>query len=267
MESISSKDALKRKQFVLGSKIKDTHWISVFNRTVDEIKVDFYDICSNLHILNESMFAEIYEEVATTYNVTTIETTDELLNSNLGEVMTNIMDKYEGEIRDSIHEAFVFIDKSCDTLIDKCRLFARLTRKDALLLNKRANLTRKAMVSQIEYFTKEVSKQFSSNMADYLASLKESVEFIEELNKEDVTEDEFINIEDINNKRYKIKKIYKYEEMSKLAEDNNNIYKRSKGDHRIYEHSGTNKIVVIPAHSLGLGLSIRIQKQIFDNAS
>ena len=54
--------------------------------------------------------------------------------------------------------------------------------------------------------------------------------------------------------------------MSRLAEDNNYIYKRSKGDHRIYEHSDTNKIVVIPAHSLGLGLSVRIQKQIFDNA-
>ena len=266
MEIITTKDALNRKKFVLGAKRKDTHWISVFNRAVDEIKIEFYDICSNLHILNESMFAEIYDEIATTYNVTTVESIEELANSNLGELMIDIMNKHEDEIRSSIREAFIFVDKSCDSLVDKCRLFGRLTRKDALLLTKRANLTRKAMFSQIEYFTKEVSKQFSRNMSEYLESLKESVKFIEELNKENINEDEFIDIEDMNHKKYKIKKIYKYEEMSRLAEDNNYIYKRSKGDHRIYEHSDTNKIVVIPAHSLGLGLSIRIQKQIFDNA-
>ena len=265
MEKISSKDILSRR-FMLGSKVKDVNWISIFNKAVDEVKIEFYDICSNLHVLNESMFAEIYDEVTTTYNITTVASINELIDSNLGELMIDVMNKYEDEIKDSIHKAFVFIDDSCDDIVNKCKLFGRITRKDVLLLNRRANLTRKAMVSQIEYFTKEVSRQFSTNMSEYLESLKESIQFIEELNKQESEQDTFVDVECSNNKRYKIKKIYKYEDMSKLAEDNNYIYKRSKGDHRIYEHNTTNKIVVIPAHSLGLGLSVRIQKQIYDNA-
>ena len=266
MQHIATSNYFEDKRFMLGTKRKNKNWISVFNNTVDELKVEFYDICSNLHILNESMFEEIYEEVTQTYNLTTVDSMEDLSNSNLAELMTDIMDKYEDDIRSSIKEAFVFIDNSYDILIDKCRLFARITYKDALLLNKRANLTRKAMVSQIEYFTKEVSKQFSDNMNDYLESLKESVRFIEELNSKDIDDNESIDLEDLNHKKYSIKKIYKYEEMSRLAEENNYVYKRSNGDHRIYAHNDTNKIVVIPAHQLGLGLSIRIQKQIFDNA-
>ena len=256
----------QNKRFILGTKRKNMNWISVFNSTVDELKIEFYDICSNLHILNESMFSEIYEEITQTYNLTTIDSIEELADSNLSELMTEIMDKYEDDIRSSIKDAFKFIDNSHHVLIDKCRMFATITYKDALLLNKRANLTRKAMVSQIEYFIKEVSRQFSTNMNDYLESLRESVRFMEELNNQSDDSDESVHLQDLNNKKYKIKKIYKYEEMSRLAEENNYIYKRSKGDHRIYEHSNTNKIVVIPAHPLGLGLSIRIQKQIFDNA-
>lgn len=266
MQNVATADYFENKRFMLGTKRKNMNWISVFNRTVDELKIEFYDICSNLHILNESMFSEIYEEVTQKYNLTTVDSMEELSNSNLSELMIEIMDKYEDELRSSIKEAFEFIDNSYDILIDKCRLFARITYKDALLLNKRANLTRKAMISQIEYFTKEVSKQFSNNMNDYLESLKESVRFIEELNRKDIDDNESIDLEDLNHKKYTIKKIYKYEEMGRLAEENNYVYKRSKGDHRIYEHNYTNKIVVIPAHPLGLGLSIRIQKQIFDNA-
>lgn len=266
MQDVATTNYFEDKRFMLGTKRKNMNWISVFNNTVDELKVEFYDICSNLHILNESMFSEIYEEVTQTYNLTTIDSMDELLDSNLSELMIKIMNKYEDEIRNSIKEAFKFVDNSYDILIDKCRLFARITYKDALLLNKRANLTRKAMISQIEYFTKEVSRQFSTNLNDYLESLKESVRFIEELNSQNIDSNESIDLEDLNHKKYKIKKIYKYEEMSRLAEENNYVYKRSKGDHRIYEHSNTNKIVVIPAHPLGLGLSVRIQKQIFDNA-
>ena len=54
--------------------------------------------------------------------------------------------------------------------------------------------------------------------------------------------------------------------MGRLAISNGYEYKRSNGSHDVYEHTKTNKIIVIPAHSLGLGLSIKIQKQIFNNA-
>lgn len=60
---------------------------------------------------------------------------------------------------------------------------------------------------------------------------------------------------------------FNYKEVIKLAVDNGYEYKWSRGSHNIYEHKNTNKIVVIPTHTLGLGLSKKIQKQILENAA
>lgn len=53
-----------------------------------------------------------------------------------------------------------------------------------------------------------------------------------------------------------------FKDLIKLAESNDYFYERSNGDHRIYKHNSTGKIVVIPYHNLGQGLSFAIQKQI-----
>lgn len=59
---------------------------------------------------------------------------------------------------------------------------------------------------------------------------------------------------------------YDYKSVVKLALEHGYEYKWSKGSHSIYEHSKSNKIVVIPTHSLGVGLSKKIQKQIVNNS-
>ncbi|NFS11568.1 type II toxin-antitoxin system HicA family toxin [Clostridium botulinum] len=65
--------------------------------------------------------------------------------------------------------------------------------------------------------------------------------------------------------RNKYKKIFDYKEMVKLAENNNYEYSRCCGDHAIYVHKDSFKIVVIPQHELGFGLMLDIQKQIKEN--
>lgn len=60
---------------------------------------------------------------------------------------------------------------------------------------------------------------------------------------------------------------FDYKEMSKLAEDKGFEYKWSKGSHKIYEHKNTHKGLVIPTHTLGLGLSRVILKQIDSNSN
>ena len=47
-----------------------------------------------------------------------------------------------------------------------------------------------------------------------------------------------------------------------MAESKGFVYNRSNGDHRVYKHKETNKIVVIPSRDVGRGLSFAIQKQI-----
>ena len=61
------------------------------------------------------------------------------------------------------------------------------------------------------------------------------------------------------------KKIFSYKEMLRLAQQNGYNHKRTTGDHLILQHQESQKIIVIPAHSLGYGLMLEIQKQIKQN--
>nr|WP_321026989.1 type II toxin-antitoxin system HicA family toxin [Clostridium neonatale]DAW05994.1 MAG TPA: HICA protein [Caudoviricetes sp.] len=64
----------------------------------------------------------------------------------------------------------------------------------------------------------------------------------------------------------KKQKIFNYKELNSLAEKNGYIYRNYNGDHKIYIHQKSNKIVVIPQHTIGYGLSMEIQNQIKINA-
>lgn len=79
---------------------------------------------------------------------------------------------------------------------------------------------------------------------------KKSIDLINESNK---------------NARQQMLKIFNYKDMIKLAKEHNYREVRYHGDHLILLHNETNKMVVIPAHNLGYGLMIKIQKQIKDN--
>ena len=61
-------------------------------------------------------------------------------------------------------------------------------------------------------------------------------------------------------------KIFDYKEMNKFAEINNYRFARIKGDHKVYVHNVTNKIAVIPQHTLSRGLMFSLQNQIKQNA-
>lgn len=62
------------------------------------------------------------------------------------------------------------------------------------------------------------------------------------------------------------KKIFDYKEMFKLAEQLGYMKERVAGDHFIFRHNKTNKIVPIPRRTIGYGLMCDIQRQIKANA-
>lgn len=249
----------------LGVGLKTMHWISAFNLAVDELRDEVYDKCSNVYSVNEAMFSEIYEKVTEAYNITTIESVEDLKKPEFNDLMVGILKAHKDNIMESVKEAYEFSQKAPFIIINRCLSLSRPGKKDFHLLKKRASLTHKAIVAQIDYFLKETIENFNDNMEDYLDSLVDSFEFLDRLNESDDIEEEIDLTEDAC-KKHKIQKIYNYEDMGKLALLNGYKYKRSNGSHDVYEHSETNKIIVIPAHSLGLGLSIKIQKQIFNNA-
>ncbi len=105
-------------------------------------------------------------------------------------------------------------------------------------------------------------------LTDIIDFIKEYGEILQQTKKFD----DFINklpelpIEVENKtKTPQIQKIFDYKNLQNIAINNGYKYKWSSGDHNIYEHPTTKNIVVIPAHKIGLGLSIKIQKQIYNN--
>lgn len=245
---------------------KKMHWISAFNIAVDELRGEVYDKCSKVYSTNESMFSEIYEKVTESYNFNTINSIDDLRSPEFSELMIEIMKKHQNDIANSVNEAYEFSQKAPFMILDRCLEMSNPGRKDVLMLQRRTSLTHKAIISQIEYFLRETVQNFSENMEDYIDSLIDSFEFMENLEEQTEELDNAIDLSEDVCKKHKIQKIYDYEDMSRLAIANGYEYKRSSGSHDVYEHKKTNKIIVIPAHSLGLGLSIKIQKQIFNNA-
>lgn len=67
-------------------------------------------------------------------------------------------------------------------------------------------------------------------------------------------------------KANEIKRIFNYKEMNKLAETSGYELSRFNGDHKVYIHKESNKIIVIPQHDLKYGIMCSIQKQIINNA-
>ncbi|MDB2161243.1 hypothetical protein PMX22_15710 [Clostridium butyricum] len=86
-----------------------------------------------------------------------------------------------------------------------------------------------------------------------------------ELENEIKKMDKPINENKPNNEK-EHKKIFNYKEMNRIAETNGYKFARFNGDHKIYIHTTTNKLAVIPQHELPYGLMCGIQKQIKQNS-
>jgi predicted RNA binding protein YcfA (HicA-like mRNA interferase family) len=155
-----------------------------------------------------------------------------------------------------------YIDK---VMANECIPYMK-SKKDLDLINKRRlfllNKYNKTFISLSNELFNDFLNDMILFMKDYLLDIVSN----EQLDNINDIPDENIIIEKINkNKTFQIQKIFDYKNMQSLALNNGYKYKWSNGDHNIYEHLKTNKIIVIPSHTLGLGLSIKIQKQIYKN--
>ena len=193
-----------RKMNIDTSANKNMHWISAFNIAVDELRDKVYEKCSKVYSANEAMFSEIYEKVTEAYNVTTIESIEDLRSPEFNELMVNILKSHQEEIIECVNEAYEFSQKAPFMILDRCLSMSRPRRKDILMLQKRTSLTHKAIVSQIEYFLRETVQNFSNNMEDYIDSLIDSVEFMENLNEENNDLNDNIDLSEEACKKHKI---------------------------------------------------------------
>lgn len=100
----------------------------------------------------------------------------------------------------------------------------------------------------------------SSMLVDLNSIVRDVAELLPELKCEDrlYFKEEKVKLD----KNFEYKNIYDYKDMCKLAIENGYVWERTSGDHLIYKHSQSCRIIIIPAHSLKRGLSLSIQKQI-----
>ena len=147
----------------------------------------------------------------------------------------------------------------------KCLPYIR-SEKELYLMSNRLSLFSRTIDNQYRNLYSELKYGFAEDFSKCIKELVEDKVYgllkSEELCQTDTDTDD--NLE--TNESMSIKKIFDYKEMESLALKNGFSYKWSNGSHNIYEHNKSKKIVVIPAHELGLGLSIKIQKQIQSNA-
>lgn len=147
----------------------------------------------------------------------------------------------------------------------KCLPYIR-SEKELYLMTNRLSLFSRIIDNQYRNLHSELKYGFAEDFSKCIKELVEDKVYglvkSEELYKTNTD----INDNLQKNESMSIKKIFDYKEMESLALKNGFSYKWSNGSHNIYEHHKSKKIVVIPAHELGLGLSIKIQKQIQSNA-
>lgn len=132
------------------------------------------------------------------------------------------------------------------------------SKSEMCILKKRIGLT----VKRINNIKQDI---YSDMMRDIVVVFKEILVLLKETGHKEVFVNELKNLdkEEEVDEGFQHLKIFSYKEMCRHAQDNGYILDRQSGDHMIFKHEKSCRIVVIPAHDLTRSLSIAIQKQIY----
>lgn len=217
--------------------------------------------------LEKEIFDIMYTELMKVYEVY-----DEKLQEIFNEEFIRIADNPEDVDNSTLAEEFDDLDEYMETELNRIdtnllnrvmlssgSIFNRhiASKKQLLLFKRRMGLISTKITNYIGNF-------HNMMLSDALILLRTLLNYLNEFadvfNSDD-TEEEMLE-SCIEKSGFKFRKLFNYKDMIDYAEDNGFVYKGSNGDHQLYEHKETNKVVVIPAHTLGTGIAYKIQKQI-----
>ncbi|MGL5149366.1 MAG: type II toxin-antitoxin system HicA family toxin [Clostridium sp.] len=240
-------------------------WVGIINEMQRDVSesiyidiIDYYEFCENkIHEIEE-----LYQEFLSEFN--------------------NIIEEFKKDEEEG-WKLLCDYDDECELLLEDCifkkdeiekKCIQRLIGFQQGILKIRVKPNENNMVrARIIGFTRGVSKTMGSFSIDIYEKMQEvMLEMRDEIilymkgliSEGDNLLDETTHILPPSIVKTN-EKIFNYKDMIKLALDNGYVYKWTNGSHNIYEHSSSQKIVVIPSHSLGLGLSKKIMKQIQTN--
>ena len=249
----------------------DLNWIKAFNLMQSKYDEKMYEKATEYFeefdaVLSplERKFGELLTQLMEDIKCDEIEKKIEFINVCFEEGRDTIdeIEAHYREYRIKLNGDFKLnINSLCDDVLDYVN-----SHRDFLLLKKRVLVYIKQTSVKLSSLLKELFEGAVWFYREFVLELKKITvtlgeEFSGLIDSEE-EEDEDIILTTNNANDFEIKKIFNYKEMEDLAKSRNFAYKWSNGSHRIYENPDTNKIVVIPSHELGLGLSVKIQKQI-----
>jgi len=235
--------------------------VKVFNTEVKEIRNKAYEECSIIFEVFDSLSNEIIQAVVEAEIVSTAESYDEFEDEN--KELWKLSELRTSELSSRFIKYMNTLDRRLWELIDKCTPYIK-SKKESNQILARRKLTFKSIADQSLNYLKLLDEELKEQLPLILENKRLLCKYTNWKYEENsnIYEDEVV---EINSKEYKILKIFDYKEMEKLAVSNDYKYKWSSGSHRVYEHAKSKKIIVIPSHELGYGLSVKIQKQIYKN--
>lgn len=250
-------------------EINKVNWIVLCNTEENLLLNDLY--CSAVDLIDTS-FKKLTKSIMNQYKL--IDKLKIFIKENDNENILELIKDYKHN-NDKLYDKLVKIHEDNITKLkkhqlEKLKIFTKkiipyiYTQKDSILFRKRGVL----ILNKISAFVNNINNDVIGSYEDIINSLDLEVKTItknyvdKRTKKDDIIENEDI----IKNKKEEFLKIFDYKEMVKLAQNNGYIESRVTGDHLIYTHKDSKKIVVIPAHELRYGLMISIQKQIKENA-
>ena len=243
------------------------------NEAINKEIVDFYERSEKEISIIEETYQEYLFKISSNaeyYKANTSKAWDEMLQVN--SVVENSL-----QVCSDVSYQLITNEHNVLRELEKQALSIAETRKEFNIIKYRLIKIRNKTIKYVRDYEDDIDMKLDELISEKREQIKAYlIENIEEENKKQLDElqQEYCKIYldssiKKNKKVYKenrdIEKIFDYKDMSKQAEDNGYIYKWSRGSHNIYEHKASKKIIVIPAHSLGIGLSKKILKQIEAN--
>jgi predicted RNA binding protein YcfA (HicA-like mRNA interferase family) len=243
------------------------NYIKKLNELELEKRDEIYNIVSEV-------FGECEKTISTLYNLCLLclqhdDKKIDLSRDEFEKVVKQINDKCS-DLRTNLSKYTLKMSKLISSMVKQCAPYTNNKRELLILLNKRGTYMVFKYTSMIHTISNDLIGDFSKDLLGFLIEFRKDIKentvskIIDTIDNLPEGEKE-IAYTTVENEKSSFKKIFNYRNMEKLAVDNNYNYKWTNGSHMIYEHDITNKIVVIPTHDLGLGLSIKIQKQIINN--
>lgn len=227
-------------------------WVTQMNKLEIEVFDTMYtELIKIYEVYDERLLETFNKEFARVYD--SIEDMD---NSTLPEEFINLNDYIDVEL-DRIDKMLLnLVVDSAETIF----LSNIANRKQLLLFKRRVGL----ICTKITNYVGNFHSMMLSDASILLRTLLDSLNDFVDSHSDEIVEghEEELLESSIDQSGFRFRKLFDYKDMIAYAEDNGFVYKGSNGDHRLYEHETTNKVVVIPAHTLGTGISYKIQKQI-----